>query len=158
MDALSDMDAAQIRGVDYRRLRSTVEMLRTLDSEWVTGWIVEKLLSGALAEEWIAMADGISTSLRDELLYRATTENLSETRVPGVIPLLRRFGDRGVVQYLFRSLSELLPVFAESNPADVKKAQADLSRQIENLLREMPSALVIEGILMKWAAKQMLLR
>ena len=146
--ALSDMDAAQIRGVDSRRLHSTVDMLKTVDSAWATDWVVEKLLSGALsAEEWVPMVDGISTSLRAELLNRATTENLTEMRIPGVIPLIRRFADHETVQRLFRRLCDLVPVIAASKPGDDKKAEADLGRQIENLLREMPPALAVEGIL-----------
>jgi hypothetical protein len=146
--ALSDMDAAQIRGVDSRRLHSTIEMLKTVDSAWVTNWVVDKLLSGALsAEEWMPMMDGISTSLRNELLNRAMTENLTEMRMPGVIPLIRRFADRETVQRLFRRLCDLVPVIAASKPGDDKKAEADLGRQIENLLREMSPALVIESIM-----------
>jgi hypothetical protein len=146
--ALSDMDAGQIRGVDSRRLHSTVDMLKTVDSVWVTDWVVEKLLSGALlAEEWVPMVDGISTSVRDELLNRAMTENLTEMRIPGVIPLLRRFADHEAVQRLFRCLCDIVPVIAASKPGNDKKAEADLGRQIENLLREMSPALAIEGIL-----------
>jgi hypothetical protein len=93
------------------------------------------------------MVDGISTSLRDELLNRAMTENLTEIRIPGVIPLIRRFTDRETVQRLFRRLCDLVPVIAASKPGDDRKAEADLERQIENLLREMPPTLVIESIL-----------
>ena len=146
--ALSDMDAAQVRGVDSRRLHSTVDMLKTVNSAWVTDWVVEKLLSGVLsAEEWMPIVDSISTSLRDELLNRAMTENLTEMRIPGVIPLIRQFADHEAVQRLFRCLCDLVPVIAASKPGDDKKAEAELGRQIENLLREMPAPLAIQGIL-----------
>jgi hypothetical protein len=152
--ALSDMDAAQVRGVDSRRLHSTVDMLKAVNSAWVTDWVVEKVLSGVLsAEEWMPMVDSISTSLRDELLNRVMTENLTEMRIPGVIPLIRQFADHEAVQRLFRCLCDLVPVIAASKPGDDKKAEAELGRQIENLLREMPAPLAIEGILDEMGGK-----
>jgi hypothetical protein len=148
--ALSEMDAAQIRGIDSRRLHSTVQRLKSVDSAWVAEWVIQKLLSGTLsADEWIPMVDRVPAPLRDELLERAMTENLTESRIPAVLPLLRRFADRETVQRLFRCLRELRPVIAASKPGDDKKAEAELGRQIESMLREMAPTLVIESILVE---------
>ena len=67
--------------------------------------------------------------------------------VPGVIPLLRKFADREIVQRLFRRICELVPIIATSKPGDDKQAEAKLARQLEDLLREMPSNLIVIGIL-----------
>ena len=146
--ALSEMDAAQLRGIESRRLRSTIQMLKSVDSDWVSNWVVGRMLNGTISsDEWISMVDGISESLRDDLLARATTENLTEKRIPGVLPLLRRFVDPFIVGALFSRLCELLPIVATSKPGDTKKEEADLARQIEGMLREMPPPVVVQTIM-----------
>ena len=148
MQALAEMDAAQLRGLDTRRLHSTLQMLKSFDSEWVSNWIVERILNGSLSpEDWRSMVEGISESLRDDMLNRAKTENLTEKRVPGVIPLLRWFADHVIVRSLFSRLCELLPIVATSTSGNIKKEEGDLARQIEGMLREMPPQIVIESLL-----------
>jgi hypothetical protein len=68
-------------------------------------------------------------------------------RVPGVIPLLRKFADREIVQRLFRRVCELVPIIATSKPGDDKQAEAKLARQLEDLLRGIPPNPAVNGIL-----------
>jgi hypothetical protein len=148
MHSLSEMDAAQLRGIDARRLHSTLQVLKTADSVWVSGWVIERILNGSLSpDEWMSMVDGISESLRSDLLARATTENLTDKRIPGVIPLLRRFADSVTIHSLFGRLCELLAIVATGTSADIKKEEGDLARQIEGMLREMPPQIVVESLL-----------
>jgi hypothetical protein len=148
MQSLSEMDAAQLRGIDSRRLHSTLQMVRSVDSAWVSGWIVERILNGSLSpDEWMSMVDGISDSLREEMLTLAKTENLTDKRIPGVIPLLRRFADTVISRSLFSRLCELLPIVATSTSGNIKKEEGDLARQIEGMLREMPPQIVVESLL-----------
>jgi len=148
MQSLSEMDAAQLRGIDARRLHSTLLMLKSADSAWVSGWIVERILNGNLSpDEWMSLVDGISESLREEMLARARTENLTDKRIPGVIPLLRRFADTVIIRSLFSRLCELLPIVATSTSGSIKKEEGDLARQIEGMLREMPPQIVVESLL-----------
>jgi len=147
-EPLSHISVEQIRKVESRDLQSTMEMLRKTDAAWVNDWVIDKMLAGALHPDgWMRMVKGISVALRDELLDRATTQNLTEMRMPGVIPLLRAFPDREVVRRLFRRLCELVPIIASSRPGDDKQAEAKLARQMEDLLREMASEVVVESIL-----------
>jgi hypothetical protein len=78
-----------------------------------------------------------------------TSNDLTEMRVPGVIPLLRRFADREVVRRLFRRLCELAPIIAVSKPGDNKQAEAKIARQLQELLRGMPPEVVIDSILLE---------
>ena len=48
---------------------------------------------------------------------------------------------------LFRRICELVPIIATSKPGDDKQAEAKLARQLEDLLRGMPSNPVVDGIL-----------
>ena len=152
-ESLSQLEADQVRELESRdlqgrELRATIEMLRRSDSQWVTTWVVQNLLAGALRPDgWVDLVDGLTAAQRDEFLNRVTSDNLTETRVPGVIPLLRKFADREIVQHLFRRICELAPVIATSKPGDDKQAEAKLSRQLEDLLRGMPANEVVNGIL-----------
>ena len=151
--SLSQLDADQVRELESRdlqgrELRATIEMLRRTDSQWVTAWVVQNLLSGALRPDgWIDLADGLTDAQRDEFVNRVTKNDLTEMRVPGVIPLLRKFADSEIVQRLFRRICELVPIIATSKPGDDKQAEAKLARQLEDLLRGMPSNPVVDGIL-----------
>jgi hypothetical protein len=129
-------------------------MLRKTDSQWVTAWVVQNLLAGALRPDgWIDLVDGLTEAQRTEYLNRATSDDLTEMRVPGVIPLLREFADNEIVQCVFRRICELVPIIATSKPGNDKQAEATLSRQLEDLLRGMPSNSAVNGILQEIGSK-----
>jgi hypothetical protein len=152
-ESLSHLDADQVRELEGRdlqgrELRATIEMLRRTASQWVNAWVVQNLLAGALRPDgWIDLVDGLTDVQRDEFVDRVTKNDLTEMRVPGVIPLLRKFADREIVRRLFRRICELVPIIATSTPGDDKQSEAKLARQLEDLLRGMPSNLVVNGIL-----------
>lgn len=152
-ESLSQLDADQVRELESRdlqgrELRATIEMLRTTDSHWVTAWVVQSLLAGALRpDSWIDLVHGLTEAQRDEFVERVTKNDLTEMRVPGVIPLLRKFADSEIVQRLFRRICELVTIIATSKPGDDNQAEAKLARQLEDLLRGMPPNLVVNGIL-----------
>jgi hypothetical protein len=154
-ESLSQMNADQVRdleshGLPGRELRATVEMLKNSDTQWVTDWVIQNILAGALRPDgWIDLIDGLGASLRVELLDRVTSNDLTEMRVPGVIPLLRRFADREIVRRLFHRLCELVPIIAASKPGDDKQAEAKLARQLQELLRGMAPEVVIDSFLLE---------
>jgi hypothetical protein len=152
-ETLSQIDAVQVRelesrGLPGRELRATVEMLRKSESQWVTDWVIKNILAGALRPDgWIDLVDGLTETQRDEFVDRITKNDLTEMRVPGMIPLLRKFADSETVQRLFRRICELVPIIATSKPGDDKQAEAKLARQLEDLLRGIPSNSAVNGIL-----------
>ncbi len=152
-ESLPQLSAVQVRELEgrdlqRRELRTTIEMLRRTDSQWVTAWVVQNLLAGTLRPDgWIDLVDGLTEAQRDEFVDRVTKNDLTEMRVPGVIPLLRKFADPEIVQRLFRRICELVPIITTGKPGGDKWAEAKLARQLEDLLRGMPSNLVVNGIL-----------
>jgi hypothetical protein len=152
-ESLSQLEADQVRDLENRdlqgrELRATIESLRRTDAQWVTAWVVQNLLAGALRPDgWIDLVGGLTDAQRTEFLNRATSDDLTELRVPGVIPLLQKFADREIVQRLFRGICELVPIIATSKPGDDKQAEAKLFRQLEDLLRGIPPNPVVDGIL-----------
>lgn len=146
--ALSQMNSEEIGNLESRDLQATVELVRKADPAWVNDWVIDKMLADALRPEgWMQMVVGISPTLRDSLLDHATSENLLEKRIPGVIPLLGVFADWEVVRRLFRRLCELAPIIATSRVGDDKQAEAKLASQLESMLREMAPEVVIDSIL-----------
>ncbi len=144
-DQVRDLESRDLQG---RELRATIESLRRADSRWVTTWVIQNLLAGALRPDgWIDLVDGLTDAQRTEFLNRATSDDLTELRVPGIIPLLRKFADREIVQRLFCRICELVPIIATSKPGDDKQAEAKLARQLEDLLRGMSPHSAVEGIL-----------
>lgn len=116
----------------------------------MTDWVIQNILAGALRPDgWIELVDGLGAPLRDELSDRVSSNDLTEMRVPGVIPLLRRFADREIVRRLFRRLCALAPIIAASKPGDDKQTEAKLARQLQELLRGMAPAIVIDTILLE---------
>jgi hypothetical protein len=135
-------------------LESAMSLLRSADAEWVSTWVTQQILSGTVhGDDWLHMVNSISSTLKKTLLDRITNEDLRTKNAPGVIPLLRRFADGAIVKQLFRRICELRPIIAESRPGDDKRGEAELDRQLENMLHEMSPDLVIGTILEEVADK-----
>lgn len=147
-EVLSGMGTEQIGKLQQRDLQSIIALIKGSDPAWVTDWVINNLLSGALRSDgWVHMVTGIPSGLRDELLDRVTTEDLTETRVPGVLPLLRTFADDEIVRRLFRRLCDLRTIIATGRAGDYKRHEASVVRQLEELLRGMPLEIVVGRIL-----------
>jgi len=147
-EILSSMRAEEIGRLEPHSLRITVASIKNDDPVWVTEWVTAHLLSGALRSEgWVNLVLGISPGLRDELLDRVTTENLVETRAPGVVQLLSAFADDQTIRRLFRRLRNLRLVIAGAGPGDNKEFEVKLVRQLEDLLRDMPLNMLVGSVL-----------
>jgi hypothetical protein len=70
-------------------------------------------------------------------------------RVPDVIPLLRRFADRESYDGCSVVSARWAPIIAASKPGDDKQTEAKLARQLQELLRGMAPAIVIDIILLE---------
>ena len=133
---------------------SALNLLRNADAEWVSAWVTETILSGTVhGDVWLRMVTNIPATLKETLLDRVTAEELRTKNAPGIIPLLKKFADEDIVKRLFRRICELKPIIAQSRPGDDKRAESDLSRQLETMLREIPTTLVIASILEEVADK-----
>ena len=92
-ECLEECSTDRVRQMDQRELRPLLEAL-TSDRGWRSDWIVRRVLEGALcAEQWCTLIDPIDADLREELLRRLETEDLSKGRGPGVQGLLRLNAD-----------------------------------------------------------------
>jgi hypothetical protein len=133
---------------------SAMDLLRNADAAWVSAWVTELILLGAVhGDVWLRMVTSIPSNLKETLLDRVTSEDLRTKNAPGIVPLLKKVVDEGIVRRLFQRICELQPIIAQSRPGDDKRAEADLAGQLETMLREMPPTLVIASILEEVAGK-----
>jgi hypothetical protein len=142
-----------VRQMDQRELRPLLEAL-TSDQVWRSDWLVRRVLEGALnAEQWGTFIDPIDTNLKEQLLQRLETEDLSKNRIPGVQGLLRLNADDQLARQVFTRIVELHRSIEEANSIrsegnlTLARELGDLRRQLEAFLRKLPAQTMVDGIL-----------
>jgi hypothetical protein len=152
-ECLDECSTDRVRQMDQRELRPLLEAL-TSDRVWRSDWIVRRVLEGALnGEQWGALIDPIDGSLKDQLLQRLETEDLSKSRVPGVQGLLRLNADAEMARRIFarvlelhKAIEEAVSIRSESNLTRAREL-GELRRQLEGFLRKLPAQTMVDGIL-----------
>jgi hypothetical protein len=152
-ECLDECSADQVRQMAQRELRPLLEAL-TSDRVWRSDWIVRRVLEGALnAEQWGALIDPIDASLKDQLLQRLETEDLSKARAPGVQGLLRLNADAEIAGRIFarilelhQAIEEAVSIRSESNLTRAREL-GELRSQLEGFLRKLPAQTMVDGIL-----------
>lgn len=150
---LDECSTDQVRQMDQRELRPLLEAL-TSDRSWRSDWIVRRVLEGALnAEQWHPFINPIDANLKEHLLQRLETEDLSKGRAAGVQSLLRLNADAEMARRIFARILELhksiegaISIRSESNLARAREL-AELRRQLEGFLRKLPAQTMVDGIL-----------
>jgi Fe2+ or Zn2+ uptake regulation protein len=150
---LDECSIDRVRQMDQRELRPLLEAL-TSDRVWRSDWIVRRVLEGALnAEQWGALIDPIDAGLKDQLLQRLETEDLTKSRVPGVQGLLRLNADVEMARRIFarivqlhKGIEEAISIRSESNLTRAREL-GELRRQLEGFLRKLPAQTMVDGIL-----------
>jgi hypothetical protein len=141
---LGALPAALVRELSDHALRSAVDMLRHTDPQWLSAWVTQRIIEGALwRDSWLSLVSEIATSLREQLLRRACTEDLRQSSGQGVIAVLKATATPESAKTLFMALRdhhrELL-----ADPANQQKQTIDA--QLRGLLRAIPSTGVIDGL------------
>ncbi len=152
-ECLDQCSTDRVRQLDQRELRPLLEALSS-DRAWRSGWIVRRVLEGALnAEQWGAFIDPLEPSMREQLLLRLETEDLSQGRGPGVHGLLRLNVDVEMVQRIFirivelhRAIDEANSIRSENNLIRARELGA-LKRQLEGFVGKLPAQTMVDGIL-----------
>lgn len=150
---LDECSTDQVRQMGRRELRLLLEALSS-DRAWRSSWIIRRVLEGALnAEQWRGLIDPVDAALKEHLLQRLETEDLSQSRVPGVQGLLRLNADAEMVQRIFVSIVELRRAIGKANSErsarNLVRARelGDLKRQLEDFLRTLPAQAMVDGVL-----------
>ena len=77
----------------YYAVKPAVEIQKE-SPEWVSEWVARRVATGSLWHEtWRQLIKSIPSSLQNELIARAETEDLTKVRPGGIIPVLSATAD-----------------------------------------------------------------
>ncbi|MBZ5677984.1 MAG: hypothetical protein LAP61_27365 [Acidobacteriia bacterium] len=141
---LSNLPAALIRDLNDYYLRPAAEIVRRADPEWLSQWVTDRVVEGALrGDNWLSMISGVSKDVTRRLLQRSCTEDLRRSGASGAVAVLEAAADPDLARAVFLALRdhrrELL-----ADPQNEEKQAIDA--QLRHLLWALPPALVIEGL------------
>ena len=145
--------ADRVRALAQRELRPLLDAL-SFDPAWRTTWVIHRVLEGALSTaEWSTFIVAVNEDIKNQLLARLETEDLSLGRGPGVQGLLRLCADSGMACRIFCRIVELQRAINTANSVrsqeNITLAQqlAALERQLQDFLRGLPAQTMLDGIL-----------
>jgi hypothetical protein len=74
---LADLSPEVVKELSDYSLRPAVELVRRVDSQWVSQWVAGRIIEGSLwRDSWLPVVSDIPESLREDLLHRVSSENL----------------------------------------------------------------------------------
>lgn len=114
-------------------LKPLLDLVRSVDSGWVSAWVAERIVDGTLwHERWIAFITTIPAELRERLLHKLEAEDLSHVNRSGSVSVLAASADGVLVRRIFAKLCEL-QLKIDSAPDE----RHDVERAIETQLTEL---------------------
>jgi hypothetical protein len=150
---LDQCDTDRVRALAQRELRPLLDAL-SFDPAWRTTWVIRRVLEGALSTaEWSRFIVAVNEDIKNQLLARLETEDLSLGRGPGVQGLLRLCADSEMACRIFCRIVELQRTINTANSVrsqeNITLAQrlAGLERQLESFLRSLPVQIMVDGVL-----------
>jgi hypothetical protein len=150
---LDQCSADRVRALAQRELRPLLEALSS-DPAWRTGWVIRRVLEGDVGtDEWSVFIVSVDEHLKNRLLERLETEDVSQGRGPGVQGLLRLCADSEMAQRVFSRIVDLRHDIKAANAVrsqeNITLAQrlAGLERQLESFLRGLPAQTMVDGVL-----------
>jgi hypothetical protein len=128
---------------DYT-LRPAIELLRSADPQWLSGWVTDYILRGTLwREDWLSLIVDVPQSLKEQLLRRASTEDLRRAGGGGGFALLRATADAQAAKAIFIAYRNHHRALLE-DPQNQEKQSID--GQLRGLLRSLAGAVLIDGL------------
>jgi hypothetical protein len=130
----------------FYAVKPALELLQKESADWVSTWVAERVASGALwRDSWFSMIKTIPDSLRDGLLERAESEDLSKTRPGAIIPVLAATADAILVERVWEKLRAIRDTFLKS-PGERHELEYQVEGQLGELLRSAKPAIVFGGL------------
>jgi hypothetical protein len=143
----SELDALtpdQVRELSDYTLRPAAKILRATDPQWLSQWVTDRVIQGALCREnWLSLILELPRPLREQLLHRVCTEDLRRKGGGGVTTLLRGFADADIASAVFIGFRDHHRAFVADYRDQEKQA---IDEQLRGLLRSIPRAAVVDGL------------
>jgi hypothetical protein len=145
----SDLDGVTGK-IDGHRAHYVIEpaltIVRFSDASWASAWIAVRVADGSLWHEpWGEMVTTAPESLRQALLQKLETENLSNSPFGNAIAVLAPGVDAALADRIFKKLCEIRRVIAAA-PDQRHEFERAIERQLEALWRALPPTASVTGI------------
>jgi hypothetical protein len=153
MQYLDECSPERVQELARRELKPLLEALFS-DLVWRERFVIRRVREGALTtKDWGIFITSINEELKEELLNRLETEDLTRARVSGVQGLLRLTANPSMVQRIFRRIVALREGIQAANSIrsqeNIALAQqlASVERQLQDFLDSLPPQVTAEGVL-----------
>jgi hypothetical protein len=136
-------------GVRYEEqgfLKSVFELVRQVDSQWLSNWLVDRIIDGSLSGSyWITFISSISDTQRDRLVHDISGRELSPIESHRLISLAA-VADFDLCGSLFLRACAIRSDLSASSPQNERSKLNTIVRQIEDFIRAAPSRVALTGI------------
>ncbi|MBN9662263.1 MAG: hypothetical protein J0H49_28960 [Acidobacteria bacterium] len=143
-DELAVMPGSVVKELSDYSLRPAIEAVRTVDSPWVSQWVADRIVEGALwRDSWLAMVSTLPEGQREALLLRVTGENLQYGATGRIVSLLAATSDPTFAKRVFEALCSHRQQLLD-DPRNTDKQAID--QQLRGLFKSTPVQRVVEGL------------
>lgn len=133
-----------VRELSDYTLRPAVKILRAADPQWLSQWVTDHVIQGALwRENWLSLILEIPQSLRHQLIHRACTEDLRRSGGGGVTALLRAVADGDMARAVFIAFRDHHRAYVADHQNQEKLA---IDGQLRGLLRSISRSAIVDGL------------
>ena len=141
---LANCEPARIKQLADFGLKPILEVIRGVDSEWVSQWVAGRIVDGTLwHEHWIIYVKGLTQEMRAELLKPLAPQDLKHSR--NGMSVLAASADAPLAKQVFERICELQQIIS-SDPGQRHEVEWAIMHQLDDLFRLLPSQIVAEGL------------
>jgi hypothetical protein len=146
--ALASLTREQALSLEQRTLEPLLKELLDKDGpEWLSAWVLSRLLEGALhSDHWLPMVTRVGSDQIEQLLSQLESEDFTVVRHPGIIPILRSRVDNEMVQRIFGRIRELNGRVAAANHRNCE-TEVHIRTQLVEFLQSLALNVVVAGVL-----------
>lgn len=127
-------------------IKPAISIVRKTDPQWVSYWVAGRIVDGSLwRESWINLVTSVPQDMKERLLEKVGEGDLQHTYTRH-IAVLAAIADSLLAESIFSKLYAIRRSI--SHPRDpANRTKWMIIRQLEDLLRELPSNIAIAGLL-----------
>lgn len=150
-DVKADLESWPPERVDSARealLRSALDVVRRTDPDWVSQWVVARIIDGSLwPDRWITLISGSPDALKEELFAKLSAEDLQHVDDRRIIAVLAAIADADLVGHAFSALRTLRTEISSATDGEERQRRWAIARQLYDLIRALPPNLAVIGTL-----------
>jgi hypothetical protein len=133
--------------VHFTSLKPALEIVRASDAMWVSTWVTERVMEGALWDETLLkLITSVPDDIKKRLIERLEGEDFKHSPPRNIIDVLVVGADTALAQRVFLKLCEIRRIITAA-PRERHDFEFAVERQLEALLRAIPTNIAITGFL-----------